>query len=55
MFEQLAAAGRGPAFFDGLDKPRIVFKHAVHGFHNELRGLSTSTRSEVLEPGFLLR
>jgi hypothetical protein len=55
MFEQLAAAGGGAAFLDGLDEPGIVFEHPVNGFLNELRGISAGARGEVLEPGFLLR
>jgi hypothetical protein len=55
MFEQVATAGRGAAFLDGLDEPGVVFKHAVHGFYNELCGLSAGARGEVLEPGLLFR
>jgi hypothetical protein len=55
MFEQLAATGRGAAFFDRLDEPGVVFQHAVHGFRNELRGLSAGTRGDVLEPRLLFR
>ncbi len=55
MFEQLAAARRGTAFLDGLNEAGIVFKYAVHGFDNELRGLAAGAPGEILEPGFLLR
>jgi len=54
MFEQLATAGRGPALFDGFDEPGVVFQHPVHGFHDELCGLSAGSVGKVLEPGFLL-
>jgi len=55
MFEQVATAGRGAALLDGLEEPGVVFKHAIHGFHNELCGLSAGSRGEVLEPGLLFR
>jgi hypothetical protein len=31
MFEQLASAGRGPAFLDCLDEPGVVFQHPIRG------------------------
>jgi hypothetical protein len=55
VFEQFAAAGGGAALFDGLDKPGVVFKHAIDGLRNELRGLSAGARCDVLEPGLLFR
>jgi hypothetical protein len=47
MFEQLATAGRSPAFLDCLDEPGVVFQHAVHGFDDELRGVPASAAGKV--------
>jgi len=55
VFQQVASAGGGAAFFNGFDKARVVFQHAVHGFLHELgRILACAARNE-LEASFLIR
>ena len=55
VFKQFTAASGSATFLDGLDKPGIVFQHAVDGFLDHLRGWLATTNGDFLKPGLFLR
>jgi hypothetical protein len=55
MFQQIATASSGAAFFGGFNKTSVIFKHPVNSFFDELGGVFAGASGEVPKADFLIR
>ncbi len=49
LIDELAAIGRGDAFFDFTDEPLIVVHHALHGLDHQHFAVTALLRCELRE------
>ena len=55
MIKQIASTGCSATYFDGFDKSRVVCKHSIDSFLDELGGFLAHARGGLLKSSFFVR